>query len=77
MSEQPIWIRRSTVLRLTGLSKEAVGKLIAAGSLTPKYFPGMARAYFDRAQVEGLRPSERDSHGRTDNQQQREERYKR
>lgn len=61
MSDLPdkLWVRRGEARVYLGVSEQAFTKLIAAGALREKYFPGMTRAYFERAEVLKLKPEEK------------------
>lgn len=51
-----VWWRRGEARAALGVSEEVFTKLVSTGVLTPKYFPGGTRAFFERTQVEGVQP---------------------
>lgn len=58
MSELPeqLWLRRGEVRKYLGISEQAMTKLVASDVLVPIYFPGMSRAFFERAAVLKVKP---------------------
>lgn len=59
MSELPekLWLRRGEVRGYLKISEQSMTKLINNGVLVPKTFPGMTRAFFERAAVLKVAPS--------------------
>jgi hypothetical protein len=58
MSELPdkLWVRRGEAREYLGISEQAFTKLLTTGALEPVYFPGGARALYERKQVLELKP---------------------
>jgi len=56
MAELPdkVWVRRGEARAYLGLSESAFTKLVRAGGLKARRFPGMTRAYFSSADVRRL-----------------------
>jgi len=48
-STLPRWLRRRHVRDYLGISEEECSKLFRSGVLTPRYFGGGGRAYYERA----------------------------
>lgn len=61
MSELPekLWLRRGEVREYLKISEQAMTKLIASGVLSPKFFPGMKKAFFVRSEVAKIGPEAR------------------
>lgn len=54
-----LWLRWGDVVSYltdAGMNRKMVLKLKASGTLAPKFFPGQARAYYDREDVLKIKP---------------------
>lgn len=51
-----LWLRRNEVRLYLGISRQAMAKLITAGVLKQKFFPGQAHAYYERTEVLKIQP---------------------
>lgn len=55
-TDETVWWRRGQAIKHLRVSEESFTKLIKAGTIVPRYFPGLVRAFYLRSEVEGLRP---------------------
>lgn len=51
-----LWLRRGEIIDGIGINEEIFTKWVRAGLVTPKYFPGQARAFYERAEVVKVQP---------------------
>lgn len=52
-----VWLRRGEVIAGLGITKEIFDKWVTARLVTPKYFTGQVRAFYEREEVARIAPS--------------------
>lgn len=59
-----VYVKRGEVRSFLGISQSAMTKLVRSGVLTPKYFPGMKYAFFERSEVMQIKAQSRERIGK-------------